>query len=462
MNKKHTLAIAAAMLMGTAGMTSAAGNPFSDVPADHWAYDAVSQLASDGVIEGYGDATFQGGKKITRYEMAQMIARAMAKTNLKSDDKALIEKLSAEFSDELKGLGVRVANLERNADKVKFNGMLRLDYERPRYKKAPINLNHWTDRYAKRGEDKHHNAYVSTFRLEPTAEVNDHWKVKARVDGTVMHMQKDESSTMSLKRIWAQGQYGNTTYKLGRFGVGIDMDIMFDTQFSGGQVAFGNPHGIRTTLNAGRFTLSSGNQYYWAAKDVMSQSGNGSDPTADYAALGFSYNNKKWTNVGLAYHYLKSKTFGYYAGYAGSAANYSADDAKTHPFSYKEDQMHTLTNKATYHFDKNWALQYNYGHNFKAENYNDTFCYGIGYKDFENFNPTNAGQWGASVMYRYVGQNVGPTPTYTMDAGTKGVAFSIMGNPLSHIFVWLNYELGKDLINNARYDEVFTRLEYSF
>ena len=82
-----------------------------------------------------------------------------------------------------------------------------------------------------------------------------------------------------------------------------------------------------------------GNQYYRAAKDVMKDSGHGEDPTADYAALGFSYNNKKWTNVGLAYHYLKSKTFGYYAGYAGSAANYSANDASDHPLSYKEDQI---------------------------------------------------------------------------------------------------------------------------
>ena len=71
-------ALSAALLTPSA-LASAAANPFSDVPADHWAYDAVAQLANDGVIEGYGDGTYRGQNEITRYEMAQMVAKAMAK-----------------------------------------------------------------------------------------------------------------------------------------------------------------------------------------------------------------------------------------------------------------------------------------------------------------------------------------------------------------------------------------------
>ena len=81
MKKMMLAALTGAIVMGTAGTTFAASNPFSDVPAGHWAYDAVAQLAQDGVIDGYGDNTFQGDKNITRYEMAQMVAKAMAKTN---------------------------------------------------------------------------------------------------------------------------------------------------------------------------------------------------------------------------------------------------------------------------------------------------------------------------------------------------------------------------------------------
>ena len=122
MKKTLVSALTTALVVGAASTTFAAANPFSDVPADHWAYDAVSQLAADGVIEGYGDTTFRGNQNITRYEMAQMIAKAMAKTDVSAADKALIDKLAAEFSDELNNLGVRVSNLERNADMVKWNG----------------------------------------------------------------------------------------------------------------------------------------------------------------------------------------------------------------------------------------------------------------------------------------------------------------------------------------------------
>ena len=460
MKKQLTMALAAAMVMGASTQAFAAQNPFSDVPADHWAYDAVAELAKDGVIEGYGDATFQGSKNITRYEMAQMVAKAMSKSDVSATDKAMIDKLAAEFSDELDNLGVRVAALERNADKVQWHGMLRYDYESVRYDRAPINLSHWAHSYAQTGDKKvKHNEDLAIFRLEPKAEVNDHWTVNARLDAN--HEMNTDSGyknlgngNLSLKRIWAQGKYGNTTVKFGRFGVGIDMDIMFDTQFSGAQVAFGNPHGLRTTINAGRFSLNNGNQYSFYAQGLA---GDKNDKSANYQAIGLLYSGHGWTNVGLAYHHLNSDTFGFYPGYVKDAY-YSTN----HPDKIDEDEMNTLTSKATYHFDKNWALQYNYGHNFSADNYNDTFCYGIGYKEFENFNSANAGQWGASVMYRYVGQNVGPTPTYTMDAGTKGVAFSIIGNPMAHTYVWLNYELGKDLITNHNYDEIFCRLEYNF
>ena len=50
-------------------------------PAGHWAYDSVTKLANEDIIEGYGDDTYRGNRNITRYEMAQMVARALAKTS---------------------------------------------------------------------------------------------------------------------------------------------------------------------------------------------------------------------------------------------------------------------------------------------------------------------------------------------------------------------------------------------
>ncbi|MBR3050627.1 MAG: S-layer homology domain-containing protein, partial [Selenomonadaceae bacterium] len=79
MKKTVAAALTAAFVVGVSSSAFAAANPFSDVPAGHWAYNSVSKLAAEGVIEGYGDGTYRGDRNITRYEMAQMIAKAMAK-----------------------------------------------------------------------------------------------------------------------------------------------------------------------------------------------------------------------------------------------------------------------------------------------------------------------------------------------------------------------------------------------
>ena len=119
----------AAIIMSTAGVVSAASNPFSDVPADSWAYDAVATLSADGVIDGYPDGTYKGGNTMTRFEMAQIVARAMAKTDIDKADKALVDKLAAEFAEELDNFGVRVAELEKKSDNVIFTGTARLRYD---------------------------------------------------------------------------------------------------------------------------------------------------------------------------------------------------------------------------------------------------------------------------------------------------------------------------------------------
>ena len=98
MKKTVAAAVAAAFVVGTSATTFAAANPFSDVPAGHWAYQSVAKLASLGVVEGYGDGTYRGDRNITRYEMAQMVAKAMAK-NPGGVGKAELDRLAAEFRD---------------------------------------------------------------------------------------------------------------------------------------------------------------------------------------------------------------------------------------------------------------------------------------------------------------------------------------------------------------------------
>ena len=120
------------MLAATAvlGVTTAfAANPFSDVTPDSWAYQAVSQLAQAGIVNGYPDGTFKGQNNITRYEMAQMVAKAMANQDrANAEQQAMINRLADEFSNELNNLGVRVARLEDRVGNVKVTGDARINY----------------------------------------------------------------------------------------------------------------------------------------------------------------------------------------------------------------------------------------------------------------------------------------------------------------------------------------------
>ena len=149
---KKTLLAAVALSLGISASALAA-NPFSDVPAGHWAYDSIAKLAAAGVVEGYGDCTFGGDKLMTRYEMAQIVARAMAKG-------ASVDKLAAEFADELDNLGVRVANLEKKSDNIRFWGMFR-----PRYEFSHLS-----------GEKKdHRDAAIARTRIWGEGKINDTW-----------------------------------------------------------------------------------------------------------------------------------------------------------------------------------------------------------------------------------------------------------------------------------------------
>ena len=130
MKKNLIVALALVFVLGIAGTAFAAANPFVDVPAKHWAYDAVSKLAKAGILDGYGDGTYRGERLASRYEMAQATAKAMARAD-KADAqmKALIDKLAVEFAAELNNLGVRVAKLEKNASSIKFWGDARMRYQ---------------------------------------------------------------------------------------------------------------------------------------------------------------------------------------------------------------------------------------------------------------------------------------------------------------------------------------------
>ncbi|MCA9793553.1 MAG: S-layer homology domain-containing protein, partial [Candidatus Eremiobacteraeota bacterium] len=97
---------------------------FPDVPDNHWAKDAVAALAAKGLVEGYPDGTFKGDRAASRYEVAMIVARLLAKMEQAHASFATkaelqeLRKLADAYKEELEAFGVRVTNLEEQTNRL--------------------------------------------------------------------------------------------------------------------------------------------------------------------------------------------------------------------------------------------------------------------------------------------------------------------------------------------------------
>ena len=198
-----------AMALGVTASAYAA-NPFSDVPAGHWAYDAVNKLAAEGVVDGYPDGTYGGDKLMTRYEMAQIVAKAMAKG-------ANVDKLAAEFADELDSLGVRVANLEKKADNVKITGQIRASY--------------------RSGDNSAHESYLRT-RLFLNGQINEDWTYTGRFQNRQYFDNESGDDNLELNWAYVSGPIGGVKVEAGRQDF-VKADVM-DTRGDGVKLSYGD------------------------------------------------------------------------------------------------------------------------------------------------------------------------------------------------------------------------------
>ena len=232
---KKSLVLAMAMALGVTASAYAA-NPFSDVPAGHWAYDSINKLAAAGVIEGYGDTTFGGDKLMTRYEMAQIVAKAMAKG-------ANVDKLAAEFADELDNLGVRVANLEKKADNVKITGTIKASY-----------ASYDGDKLGEGNTTNHQGRLRSDIWV--TGQVNDDWTYTAMFRGqeffTNDKANKGEED-INFQRAYVNGKLGGLAVQAGRYNkTDITGGNIHDNRMDGVQVSYGKD--VKMTAGYGKAT----------------------------------------------------------------------------------------------------------------------------------------------------------------------------------------------------------------
>ncbi len=422
MKKTFVSTFAAALIAASASTTFAAANPFEDVPIDHWAYDAIAQLAAEGVIEGYGDGTYRGDQEITRYEMAQMVARAMAKGG---GNKALLDKLAAEFADELNSLGVRVAALEKKVDNVTWTGTVRYRYAVQRKKDD--------------GVSERNTVQYMTLRLEPSMQINNHWSGHARIDynadmnsaanvtGT-SYVQTGEESTLPglrVERVWAQGDYKNFQILLGKlpYVTNIDNGMVYDDNVAGGQLTFGND--VKATLTVGRSKRYDGVNASPDPNMLPTAKPEEHGYTGSYQAIEI-YNDRahkftwgvgfhRWANqaaiedevgvsainiwdIGLGYKFNKNISIhGAYAWTTSPGTEPAEPPSAEKPAGSPEEPSSSASKRA-------WSIELNY----------------------KGANPADKGSWGAFVAYRQLGHYAVIAPTYdAMGPGNKGVEMGV-------------------------------------
>ena len=386
MKKQFAAIFAATAVLGVT--TAFAANPFSDVTPDSWAYQAVSQLAAAGIVNGYPDGTFKGQNDITRYEMAQMVAKAMANQDrANAEQQAMINRLADEFSNELNNLGVRVARLEDRVGNVKVTGDMRLKYEDAKHKDADTN------------NDK--SDFNGRARVQFNAKVNDRTDAVVRVKGAYEFGDASKGATATIDRAYVNHKFGErVSVKAGRYQQAFGGGLAYDSQFDGAQ------------FNAGNDKIAFQAAYGYLTSSNILDNTTAKAATATTPAVKASSPAKEH-NPEVAYVGLTGKA-GKHVDLGGFYARFNGKDAiaVTSEDSYGTGEARKYKNvygfNTNVNFDKVWVG----GEWVKASNVKDTadksvngtsaWTAGIGYGAY---NQAKQGTWDVKAQYFNAGEN---------------------------------------------------------
>ena len=438
---KKSLVLAMAMALGVTASAYAA-NPFSDVPAGHWAYDSINKLAAAGVIDGYGDGTFGGDKLMTRYEMAQIVAKAMAKG-------ASVEKLAAEFADELENLGVRVANLEKKADNVKVTGEVRFRYVN---QDGAMSKSEREDGDANRysavwGNKSNHVADIRS-RIWINGMINDDWTYTGMLQNVQNLNNNTGDENTSFQRAYVDGKLGGMAVRAGRYNLVIADGNIYDTRADGLELSYGNK--LKLKGFAGKATdditvvpymeirenetltgdITNGGKYWGLA--VEGELAKGLKATAGYTqfkdmgtgSVAFDNGNFDKTDIDNG---IWHAGLSYDMGHFNLSAMYLKGDLSADKLNDRSDGN---INKA---IDKYLD--------------DDGFVIGLAYKGAK---AEDAGSWGAWA--KYYDQGAQTYVAHTTDANTFGMTgFKGFG-------VGANYTLAKNIVANVAYYNTESKL----
>lgn len=435
---KKILGLSTAAIIMSTGIAAAASNPFSDVPADSWAYDAVATLAADGVIDGYPDGTYKGNNTMTRFEMAQIVARAMAKTDLEKADKAIVDKLASEFAEELDNLGVRVADLEKKSDNVKFSGTARL-----RYDDGGINA---TNTKANNDDSSSHSHIEYWIK----GKVNEDWTAIAEIEYEY-NMKSDSitaygDSDHQVDKVYMEGPLFGGILKAGRYGEFSSYGRIIDTEVSGAEWTWGDTNkGLSGALTYGRLkhdrniagtTFNYGTKKNDKDEDVPNDMGialGRGDDAGVYTSARLKYNFSPVTAMGVTYGHLDHITMEH-----NSYNEYSDDGANMWELGFNTTLADNLTLMAAYSKSDRDGVYDSVGDEIK----NDGWFSELRYKKHDIKDP---GSFSIFTNYRNVGalSTIDATVDYTENIKGWTIGFDYV--PIENTTIEVFYINGKQV-----------------
>ena len=416
---KKILAIAAVAAL-TAGVSAYAANPFSDVTPDDWAYQAVSDLSDQGVVEGYPDGTFKGERNMTRYELAQIIARLMAKEDqLNAEQRATLDKLAGEYADELANLGVRVGNLEKKVGNIYWSGDARM-----RYRDNSVDNDTWDGR----------------MRINVKGQVNDTTTVNGRLTYNMNFKDSTKDSGVYMDTLNVKHQFGDFAVTLGRYANN------FGNEYSW---RFGDSHnfdGAELSYAKDAFNAKVGFGQ-WDTDYTVDQKAAMDDQDAFYAKAGYDFNFAK-----LGVDYVK------FQGNNTAKQSFSGNDE-------------LLGVDLSIPFAQKWAVLGEYVKNTntqfsKDDAWNAGISYGVA-------NWKKPGTFNINVMYNDIGgatyfggTGIGTDMLGNLKDGNKELKFWNIGTDVTlakNVQLHGEYAFDADLTNSEDPDDAWTvSLNYKF
>ena len=449
MGKCLTSNLAAAVVLGMSATTFAA-NPFSDVPAGHWAYNSIEKLAAEGIIEGYGDGTYRGSRNITRYEMAQMIARALARyenvpvATKSTPDREIapshvdaptisiasrveLDRLAMEFHDELNDLGVRVAELEKHADRFQWSGKLEVSFANLR-----LGLGD--------GQKVHDISRAYTVYLDPEIQLNEKWTAMAefQIDGDLTD---DSTEKTEMTTMFVLGNLGDLSVALGKVPIYTNENgLVFDADMSGGALFYGDE--LYVSLWGGRMN-----------KEALGGGIQGESDSTDYNGDLFGVNvqydpeSEHGLYGGVGYYYIKDKDF--------MTRNYSRDG--------NTDTAHIWSVNASYGFTDKLSFSSGFAQNIKADYEKDAWQTQLDYGKYDGGYATTKGDWSLFAGYRKLGTNVYFSDSYDdVMRGMQGWFVGANYAPFNNIGLTYLYFKGRYITGKGKDEKIFGQITLFF